>query len=68
MVQNVGRLDAQVRVVLGAILIVSTVFFSNYLALLGLWLIASALAEWCFVYQLLRISSYQVVNSSFRYK
>jgi|GEM_PF-1032871 hypothetical protein len=68
MVQNVGRLDAQVRVVLGAILIVSTVFFSNYLALLGLCFIASALAEWCFIYQLLRISSYQVVNSSFRYK
>ncbi len=68
MTQNVGRLDAQIRVMLGAVLIILAIFFSNYLALLGLWLIASALAEWCFIYQLLHISSYQVVNSSFRYK
>jgi len=68
MVQNVGRLDAQVRVVLGAILIVSAVFFSNHFALVGLLFIATALGEWCVIYKLFNISSYKEVKSSFRCK
>ncbi|MDC9726522.1 MAG: DUF2892 domain-containing protein [Candidatus Thioglobus sp.] len=68
MIQNVGRKDAQIRTVLGAVLIILAIFVSSYLALVGLFLIATALAEWCVIYKLLNISTYTALNSSFRYR
>ncbi len=57
MTKNIGSADRTIRIVLGLIILALGVIYKNYLGLLGLLPLATALVRWCPTYLLFGINT-----------